>query len=42
MAHTTGLVRGGLVINKVFVNSYKSEQDVIENTNSNNLDMQKQ
>lgn len=42
MAHTTGLVRGGLVINKVFVNSNKSEQDVKENTNSNNLDMQKQ
>ena len=42
MAQTTGLVRGGFVINKIFVDSNKSEQDVKENTNHNTVDMQKQ
>lgn len=41
MAQTTGFVRAELVINKVLIDSKKSEQDVKENTNCNNLDMQK-
>lgn len=42
MAHTTGLVRGGLVINKIFVNSNKSQQDVKEDTSCDTIDVKKQ
>lgn len=41
MAQTTGIVRGGLVINKIFTDSNKSQKNLKENTNATNSDMEK-
>ncbi len=37
MAYTTGLIRGGLVINKIFINSKKLVSNVEIDTNMINL-----
>lgn len=41
MTHTTGLVRGSLVINKIFIDFKKSHRDVKQNTNYIVLDLEK-
>lgn len=39
MAYTTGLVRGGLAINKILSDSNKSYRDVKQNTNNITSDL---
>lgn len=41
MAHTTGLVRDSLVINKIFIDFKKSHRDVKENTNHTAFNLEK-
>ncbi|WP_157229333.1 hypothetical protein [Rivularia sp. PCC 7116] len=41
MTQTTGLVRGGLVINKVFIDYKKIQESVNSNTSDATLDVQR-
>lgn len=41
MAQTTGIVRDGLVINKILINSNKVAADVKQDTSNNADDMKK-
>ena len=41
MAQTTGIIRAGLVINKVLINSNKLAMDVKQDTGNNADDMKK-
>ena len=41
MTHTTGLVRGSLVISKIFIEFNKLHRDVKENRSDTSLDLEK-
>lgn len=41
MAHTTGLVRGGFAISKIFIYSNRLQKYVKENTNYTTLEARK-